>query len=138
MLGLIPAMNILRHPLILAAALSALPAFAQQQVVPTPAAAPAPVAAPVPSAPPASSAPAAAGVPASSGVGQITHLSGTLVGRMDGQTQPRLLANRSTISPGETIATQGDTYARVKFNDGTEVVLRPNTQIGRASCRERV
>lgn len=66
--------------------------------------------------------------PASSGVGQVTHLSGTLVGRMDGQTQPRLLSNKSTISPGETLATQGETYARVKFNDGTEVVLRPNTQ----------
>ncbi len=66
--------------------------------------------------------------PLSSGVGQVTHLSGTLVGRMDGQTQPRLLATRSAISPGETIATQGDTYARIKFNDGTEVVLRPNTQ----------
>lgn len=64
----------------------------------------------------------------SSGVGQVTHLSGTLVGRLDGQTQPRLLSNRSTISPGETLATQGETYARVKFNDGTEVVLRPNTQ----------
>ena len=47
---------------------------------------------------------------------------------MEGQIQPRLLANRSSISPGETLATQGDTYARVKFNDGTEVVLRPNTQ----------
>ena len=78
---------------------------------------------------PAAAAPsAAASVPASSGVGQVTHLSGTLVGRLDGQTQPRLLAARSSISPGETLATQGDTYARVKFNDGTEIVLRPNTQ----------
>lgn len=77
---------------------------------------------------PAAAAPAPASVPASSGVGQVTHLSGTLVSRVDGQTQPRLLANRSSISPGDTLATQNDTYARVKFNDGTEVVLRPNTQ----------
>ena len=48
---------------------------------------------------------------------------------MDGQTQPRLLATRSAISPGETIATQGDTYARIKFNDGGEVVLRPGSQL---------
>lgn len=83
-----------------------------------------------PAAPAPSTAPATAPIVAasSSGIGQVTHLSGTLVGRLDGQIQPRLLANRSSISPGETLATQGDTYARVKFNDGTEVVLRPNTQ----------
>lgn len=108
------------------ALMAALPpvALSQQGAAPTtaPAAAPAAAPAPAPSAPPA---PAA---PASSGVGQVTHLSGTLVGRLEGQTQPRILANRSSISPGETLATQGDTYARVKFNDGTEVVLRPNTQ----------
>ena len=96
------------RPLLLAGALAAGSVLAQQ-----------------PAAPPAQPQPA---VPASSGVGQVTHLSGTLVGRMDGQTQPRLLANRSAISTGETIATQGDTYGRIKFNDGTEVVLRPNTQ----------
>lgn len=95
---------------VLAGALAAAPLQAQQ---PTPAPA-------VPAAP--------ASAPVSSGVGQITHLSGTIVGRMDGQTQPRLLANRSSIASGETLATQGDTYARIKFNDGTEVVLRPNTQ----------
>ena len=84
-----------------------------------------------PAAPAPSTAPATAPIVAassSSGIGQVTHLSGTLVGRLDGQIQPRLLANRSSISPGETLATQGDTYARMKFNDGTEVVLRPNTQ----------
>ena len=127
----------------LLAAVCAVPAIAQQQeqqerqerqgtliAQAAPAAAPAaatsaPATAPAPA---AATAPAPASVPASSGVGQVTHLSGTLVGRMEGQTQPRLLANRSAISPGETLATQGDTYARVKFNDGTEVVLRPNTQ----------
>lgn len=121
----------------LLAALCAAPASAQQQErqgtliaqaaqAAAPAAATSPAAASAPAA--AAPAPAPVSVPASSGVGQVTHLSGTLVGRMEGQTQPRLLANRSAISPGETLATQGDTYARVKFNDGTEVVLRPNTQ----------
>ena len=107
----------------LAAALAASSLQAQQTPATPAAAAPAATA-------PAQAAPAAAAgsAPASSGVGQVTHLSGTLVGRLDGQLQPRLLANRSSISPGETLATQGDTYARVKFNDGTEVVLRPNTQ----------
>ena len=110
--------------LLLTSALAAASVHAQQPAAPAPATAPAPA----PAAAPQPAASAAASVPASSGVGQVTHLSGTLVGRMEGQTQPRLLANRSTISPGETIATQGDTYARVKFNDGTEIVLRPNTQ----------
>ena len=112
----------------LAAALLTAPLHAQQTPAAPPStpASPSAPATPAPSAPP--SAPAAVSVPASTGVGQVTHLSGTLVGRTDGQMQPRLLATRSSISPGETIATQGDTYARVKFNDGTEVVLRPNTQ----------
>ena len=109
-----------------------LPPTALSQQASTGAAAPAvaPAAPATPVATP-SQAPApapAASSPASTGVGQVTHLSGTLVGRLEGQTQPRILANRSSISPGETLATQGDTYARVKFNDGTEVVLRPNTQ----------
>ena len=114
----------------LAAALQTVPLHAQQAPAapPTPATS-APATPPAGAAAPApATAPAMSSVPASTGVGQVTHLSGTLVGRMDGQTQPRLLAPRSPISPGETIATQGDTYARVKFNDGTEVVLRPNTQ----------
>ena len=82
----------------------------------------------LPSTPSAPSAPAAPAVSASSGVGQVTHLSGTLIGRSDGQTQARALSARSAIAAGDTLSTQGDTYARVKFNDGTEVVLRPNTQ----------
>ena len=121
MLGLIPTMKSRRFALLLAAVLATPLALAQQPAAPSSAApAPAPAA--------TSPAPAVVSAPASSGVGQVTHLSGTLVGRMEGQLQPRLLANRSAISPGETLATQGDTYARVKFNDGTEVVLRPNTQ----------
>ena len=108
--------------LLLTSAIAAMSVHAQQPTGPAPTTAPAPAAVPAPAAQPTAS------LPASSGVGQVTHLSGTLVGRVEGQTQPRLLANRSAISPGETIATQGDTYARIKFNDGTEVVLRPNTQ----------
>lgn len=97
------------------------------QAAPAAAAAPAPTPAPAaaPAAPPTS--PAAA-VAVSSGVGQVTHLSGTLIGRADGQAAARTLSARSAIAAGDTLSTQGDTYARVKFNDGTEVVLRPNTQ----------
>lgn len=120
-----PPMHSLRLTPWCGAALLALSGLSAQAQQAAPGAAPSPTPAATAAAP---AAPVVASAPASSGVGQVTHLSGTLVGRMDGQIQPRLLANRSSISPGETLATQGDTYARVKFNDGTEVVLRPNTQ----------
>jgi hypothetical protein len=60
--------------------------------------------------------------------GQITHLSGTLsVKRADGTS--KLLSIKSEIMEGDLLATQSETYARVKFNDGGEVVLRPDTQL---------
>lgn len=61
-------------------------------------------------------------------VGQIANLSGTLsVKRLDGTS--KLLAVKSEVESGDTLATEEGTYARVKFIDGGEVVLRPGTQI---------
>ena len=60
-------------------------------------------------------------------VGAVTHLSGTLTARNDAGAT-RLLATRSGILPGETLSTAQDTYARVKFNDGTEIVIRPESR----------
>jgi hypothetical protein len=75
-------------------------------------------------------APAAPGQPpqaSTPGVGTITHLSGTLaVRKTDGAT--RFLSVNSPISEGDTLATQQGTYARIKFADGGEVVMRPETQ----------
>lgn len=60
-------------------------------------------------------------------VGSITHLSGTLsVNRADGST--KVLSTRSEVLEGDTLATAQDTYARMKFSDGAEVVLRPETR----------
>lgn len=60
--------------------------------------------------------------------GTVTHLAGTLtVKRTDGTT--KLLATKSEITEGDELTTQEDTYARVKFADGGEIVLRPNTQL---------
>lgn len=60
--------------------------------------------------------------------GTVTHLAGTLtVKRADGTT--KLLATKSEIAEGDELSTQDETYARVKFVDGGEVVLRPNTQL---------
>lgn len=60
--------------------------------------------------------------------GQITHLSGTLsVKKADGSS--KLLAVKSDVAEGDTLTTEAETYARIKFNDGGEVVLRPGTQL---------
>lgn len=61
-------------------------------------------------------------------VGQVANLSGTLsVKHPDGTS--KLLAVKSEVQPGDTLATEEGTYARVKFIDGGEVVLRPGSQV---------
>ncbi len=60
--------------------------------------------------------------------GTVTHLSGTLsVKRADGAS--KVLAVKSEVKPGDLLSTESDTYARIKFADNSEVVLRPNTQL---------
>ncbi len=62
------------------------------------------------------------------GVGTVTHLSGTLtVRRSDGGT--RFLSVKSGITEGDTLVTAQSTYARLRFSDGSEIVLRPDSQI---------
>ena len=64
--------------------------------------------------------------------GQITHLSGVLTAkRADGST--KLFSVKSEVQEGDTLTTEQDTYARVKFTDGSEVVLRPVSQLKVAS-----
>ena len=61
-------------------------------------------------------------------VGNITHLSGTLtVRKADGST--RFLSVKSVVAEGDTLSTARGTYARMKFSDGAEVVLRPESQM---------
>jgi hypothetical protein len=60
--------------------------------------------------------------------GTIQHLSGTLsVQRADGSV--RLLSEKSQVREGDTISTERDSYAQVKFTDGGQLTLRPNTQV---------
>ena len=60
--------------------------------------------------------------------GEISNLSGTLsVKRADGTS--KLLSVKSEVQPGDTLSTETGTYARVKFVDGGEVVLRPGSEM---------
>lgn len=60
--------------------------------------------------------------------GVVTNLSGAVVAkRLDGQS--RILSIKSQVGEGDLIATAENSYARLKFDDGGEVVLRPNTQL---------
>lgn len=66
--------------------------------------------------------------------GEITHLSGILsVKRADGAA--KILAVKSQVDEGDTLTTEKDTYARIKFIDGAEVVLRPDSQFKVESYR---
>jgi hypothetical protein len=60
-------------------------------------------------------------------VAEVTHVSGALMARKPDGTS-RILAPRSKIEPGDLLATAQDTYARIRFTDGSEVTLRSNTQ----------
>lgn len=65
---------------------------------------------------------------AQSAAGAVTHLAGTLSVVRAG-APARLLAINSPVLEGDMLSTERDTYARVKFNDGAEVVLRPESQL---------
>ncbi len=57
----------------------------------------------------------------------VTHLSGPLVVRKaNGAT--RALAIGSKVEAGDTVETARRTYARLKFTDGSQMTLKPNTQ----------
>jgi hypothetical protein len=60
--------------------------------------------------------------------GTLTHLSGILSAKKADGTS-RILSIKSTIDEGDIITTEAESYARIKFIDGGEVVLRPNSQL---------
>lgn len=60
--------------------------------------------------------------------GNVTQLSGTLsVRKADGST--RILAQKSEIQSGDTLNTQKDSYAQIKFPDGAQITLKPNSSV---------
>ncbi len=71
---------------------------------------------------------AAACAVVSADTGTVTQLSGTLsVRKADGSV--RILSQRSQIATGDTINTQQDSYAQIKFSDGGQLTLKPNTAV---------
>jgi len=60
--------------------------------------------------------------------GSVTQLSGTLsVQKADGTV--RILSQKSDIAAGDVINTQRDSFAQIKFGDGAQVTLKPNTSV---------
>lgn len=60
--------------------------------------------------------------------GTVTHLSGALLARKADGTV-KILSQNSVVEQGDTLVSEKDTYARIKFIDNGEMTLRPNTQI---------
>jgi hypothetical protein len=57
----------------------------------------------------------------------VTHVSGPLaVHKADGTT--KAISIGSKVDEGDTVVTEKRTYARLKFNDNSEVTLKPNSQ----------
>ncbi|MCX7628601.1 MAG: FecR family protein [Methylophilaceae bacterium] len=58
----------------------------------------------------------------------VVNLSGTLsVQKPDGTV--KILSQKSEVEAGDVLTTEKDTYARLKFSDGGEVTLRPNSRL---------
>lgn len=59
--------------------------------------------------------------------GTVEHLAGTLsVQRADGAA--RLLSVRSEVLTGDTLQTEKDSFAQIRFSDGGTITLKPNTR----------
>lgn len=66
--------------------------------------------------------------------GEVTHVSGVcMVRKADGSS--RVLAPKTPVEQGDVVVTSHSAYVRIKFTDGGEVTLRPNTQLRIARYR---
>jgi hypothetical protein len=59
-------------------------------------------------------------------VGTVTNLSGILAAR-SAQGVTRLLAVDSPVHQGDTLTTESRAYAQLKFSDGAELILQPQS-----------
>jgi hypothetical protein len=71
---------------------------------------------------------------AQASAGTVAQLSGTLsVKKADGSV--RILSQKSSVESGDTLSTERDSYAQIKFDDGGQLTLKPNTTVKIASFR---
>lgn len=61
-------------------------------------------------------------------VGTVTDLSGFLLVRTT-TGAVKILAQQSSVEPGDTLVSEQNTYAHIKFIDNSEITLRPNSQL---------
>jgi hypothetical protein len=61
-------------------------------------------------------------------VGTVTDLSGPLFVRT-ANGGIKILAQQSSVEPGDTLVSEQGTYARIQFIDKSEITLSPNTQM---------
>ena len=60
--------------------------------------------------------------------GTVTQLSGTMsVRKADGSV--RILSQRSQVESGDTINTERESFAQIRFSDGAQLTLKPNTAV---------
>lgn len=61
-------------------------------------------------------------------VGTVINLSGPLlVRKADGTV--KVLSAKSAVEQGDTLISEKDTYARIRFSDHSEITLKPNSQL---------
>ncbi len=66
--------------------------------------------------------------------GTVTHVAGTLSAKKaDGST--RVLSPRALVGTGDTISTERDSHAQIRFADGGQVTLTPSTSMQIESFR---
>lgn len=60
--------------------------------------------------------------------GTVTHLSGPLLAKKAGGAV-KILSVKSEVENGDTLVTEKNTYARVKFIDNSEITLKPGSTL---------
>jgi hypothetical protein len=60
--------------------------------------------------------------------GTVTLLSGPLLAKKADGTM-RVLAMKSVVEPGDTLSTQKNGYAQIRFSDNSQIILQPDTTL---------